>query len=739
MKHYLVNSILVSAALGLLLVLPAAATDPPKPKGCVGDCDGCGSITVDEIITIVSIALGGNDPSDCARTADLDSSGTITVDEILVVINHALLGCYELGSCDDPAVRPHEPLCALDDATVACEVLDLEHCLLPYPSSFFLREDPTTDTGLRVAYPMGAMPKNRVGFHLNPAELNTLDGFSPGPIILAMFPEGVDLEASNVPPILAMERGLEEDSPTVLLDVERGERVAHFAEVDANALDDAKRAFIIRPAVRLRDGGRYIVAIRGLVAPDGEPVAPPRPFQILRDSEETPVGAIEARRPALEAIFTTLGEHGVARDDLQLAWDFVVASSRSMTERLLTMRDETLAEIGNGAPPFVITEVEEDVDEHIFRRVRGEITAPLYMTSAEPPTRFNLGEDGLPLRNGTMQVPFMVNIPRAAVAGGVANPARPSVYGHGLFGSRNEANAGHLRAFSNDVNIMFGAVDWIGMSTDDVRHVVRMIPDLTGFSILTDRLQQAMLNFVLFGRLFVADDGFASLPEFQLNGESLIDRQELYYYGISQGGIQGGLYLAISPDSSRGVLGVGAANYSFLLRRSIDFTPFQVVFNLNYLDELERTLLYPLLQQLWDRGEPQGYMSRLLENPFPDTPAKKILMQVGINDSQVSHTASEIQARSLGLPTTAPSAFPSWGIPEVEAPFDGSAYIPYFVGGIVPPLTNEAPTIENGVHEAVRRLPEAQAQIDAFLRPDGLVENFCPGPCAFENIPGVTH
>lgn len=730
---------IAATAMALLFALPALALEPPLPTGCAGDCDGSGEITVDEVITIVSIALGGDDLGDCARTADLDASGTITVDEILVVINQALLGCYEVGSCADPAVGPNEPLCALDTATVPCEILSLEHCMLPYPSSFFLREDDSTDTGYRVNYPMGAMPRNRVGFHLNPREHNTLDGFTPGPVILALFPDGVDLLASDVPPILNIGRSLEADSPTVLLDVERGEFVPHFTELDANTFDDRKRAFLIRPAVRLRDGARYIVAIRDLVDPSGAPVPAPRPFQILRDGEATPVRAIEARRPALEEIFTLLGDNGVERANLQLAWDFVVASSRSMTERLLAMRDDTLAELGDGAPDFEITEVQEDVDQHIYRRVRGYLIAPSYMSSPEPPAVLNLGEDGLPLRNGTMQVPFIVNIPRAAVADGVAHPSRPSLYGHGLFGSRDEANAGHLRSFSNQANIMFGATDWIGMSGDDVRHVIRMIPDLTGFSILTDRLQQAMLNFVLLGRLFVAEDGFVSRPEFQLDGEPLIDRQDLYFYGISQGGIQGGTYLAIAPDSTRGVLGVGAINYSFLLRRSIDFTPFQVIFNLNYLDELERTLLYPLLQQLWDRGEPQGYASRLLENPLPGTPAKKILMQIAVNDSQVSHTGSEIQARSLGLSTTAPSAWPAFGIPEREAPFDDSAYVPYYIGGIEPPLTNTAPAIENGVHGAVRQLTAAQAQIDAFLRPDGVVENFCPGPCVFENVPGVIH
>ena len=46
------------------------------------------------------------------------------------------------------------------------------------------------------------------------------------------------------------------------------------------------------------------------------------------------------------------------------------------------------------------------------------------------------------------------------------------------------------------------------------------------------------------------------------------------------------------------------------------------------------------------------------------------------------------------------------------------------------PGTNTAPERDNGVHEAVRRR-------DAFLRPDGTIQNFCDGPCTFRNVPGV--
>jgi hypothetical protein len=60
--------------------------------GCVGDCNGDGSVTVDEIVRMVNIALGSQDVSTCPA-ADRDGSGTVTVDEIVQAVNNALNGC----------------------------------------------------------------------------------------------------------------------------------------------------------------------------------------------------------------------------------------------------------------------------------------------------------------------------------------------------------------------------------------------------------------------------------------------------------------------------------------------------------------------------------------------------------------------------------------------------------------------------------------------------------------------
>ncbi len=59
---------------------------------CVGDCNGDGQVTVDEILTMVNIALGNGDVMGCSA-GDANSDGQITVDEILTAVNNALNGC----------------------------------------------------------------------------------------------------------------------------------------------------------------------------------------------------------------------------------------------------------------------------------------------------------------------------------------------------------------------------------------------------------------------------------------------------------------------------------------------------------------------------------------------------------------------------------------------------------------------------------------------------------------------
>lgn len=83
------------------LELPATETPTPSetptatptpPPECGGDCDGSATVTIDEVITLVNIALGDRPVADCPR-GDSDRSGEIEVADIVTAIAGALSGC----------------------------------------------------------------------------------------------------------------------------------------------------------------------------------------------------------------------------------------------------------------------------------------------------------------------------------------------------------------------------------------------------------------------------------------------------------------------------------------------------------------------------------------------------------------------------------------------------------------------------------------------------------------------
>jgi hypothetical protein len=61
-------------------------------SACAGDCNVDGHVTVDELLTMVNIALGNAVMSDC-DVGDENDDGQITIDEILMAVNSALNGC----------------------------------------------------------------------------------------------------------------------------------------------------------------------------------------------------------------------------------------------------------------------------------------------------------------------------------------------------------------------------------------------------------------------------------------------------------------------------------------------------------------------------------------------------------------------------------------------------------------------------------------------------------------------
>ena len=67
------------------------AADPDDP-GCTGDCNGDHTVTVDELVAGVRIALS-EQTADTCRPLDRRRTGTVTIAELIVAVNRALAGC----------------------------------------------------------------------------------------------------------------------------------------------------------------------------------------------------------------------------------------------------------------------------------------------------------------------------------------------------------------------------------------------------------------------------------------------------------------------------------------------------------------------------------------------------------------------------------------------------------------------------------------------------------------------
>jgi hypothetical protein len=683
---------------------------------------------------------------------------------------------------------PRSAFCGLAiDTSQPCDFLIEERCLLPYPSSAFLKSDPSTPTGLRIDYGPQALPANVSNVHVDPTDWNTLDGFSPGPAILSLFPDTgfpVDLSptGSNAAFHTNYARSLDADHPTVLMD-ESGNRVVHFAEMDVNTSDVTRKALIIRPGKRLDDGTRYLVAIRNLVDTLGNPIKARLPFRALRALALGQVtaadltaacgancsAAIAARASNFADIFSRLNANGVDPEELVLAWDFTTASTQALTGWIKSVRDQAFA---LGTPTFTVTSVNTNsgagFNANIWARIQGTFQAPLFMTADAPASRLNL-VGGVPAQNGFATVPFVVDVPRIAYNGGADPlPGRPSTWGHGLLGNRFQLGA--LSQVAQLYDFVIAAVDMQGMSDQDVGPaVIPLTQDVSLFHYIPERLHQGFLNHLLLGRLLGDPvNGFNSDPAFKFGPSQIgiIDTTEVYYSGGSQGGIFGVAIMSIAEDFKRGFVAVPAANYSTLLHRSVDFNPYLALQRSSYPDRLDEELLLALIQQLWDRAEPQGYMNHLISGDLSTPPVPhKVLIHMATYDCEVSNVGTEIMVRSLGVPQLRPVHRSFFQIPEIDAAFDGSAFVEIdpqrgfsrcdtVAGGSpgaacttnadcpgigdpptrtvcdsgIPPLTNSAPRFNNGAHGSTGTLATA-AQLDKFFRPAGDVEQFCVGTC----------
>jgi hypothetical protein len=656
----------------------------------------------------------------------------------------------------------------LTPAVYDCSALDTSACLLPFPNDEFTKANDATDTGRQLALSRASTPANASGRRIDPYEFNRNDGFSPGQALLVTIPGG-DLQQSGAAPETDIGRSLEVNSPIVVINADTGQVHPHWAELDAQAEGNPRgQLTIIRPAVNFTEGARYLVAIRNVRDESSVLLPAPTNFQVYRDGLVSDDPIITDRREAMEGIFDELSGWGIERNELYLAWDFTVASTRNLSERLLAMRDDAFGTLGNASPRVTLRSVSVDNGVTV---VGGTVRAPNYLTgTGQPGSSLNWGPNGLPARNtagpgraSTVEAPFVCVLKVNPAKGSL----RPSLYGHGLLGLSLEViyAAGDI---VREQDMTFCAADWWGMSSGDIGNVVSILGDLSTFNTLADRGQQGFINFLYLGRAMLkgmvnnvvlscsspvngvcngsSPSSTAVQNPFAKDGGSVIDTTELFYVGNSQGGIKGGALLAVAQDIRRGLLGVPGMNYSTMLRRSSNWKSYRLAFDGAYPDSFESPLSFGLTQLLWDRSEANGYAHHLTRDPYRNTPAKDVLLFVAYGDYQVANVATGVMARTYQIPVRAPVFRPGgrpgegfvWGLDELvpaENPtYSDSIMVIWDFGTPDPPMTNLPPDNSKAPWKGVPDphglgggLTEVRAMAGNYLVADGTFVDPCGG------------
>jgi hypothetical protein len=607
----------------------------------------------------------------------------------------------------------------------ACDPIDPAQCMLPYPNDWFTKPDASSATGRRLDLNVLAMPRNIAGKSIDPSQWNRSDGFSAGAQILTVVPgmtKNSDIVPSGLPPVTDLGMNTKPNLGVVLLDEETGRRYPVWAEVDqytqeagltpAGVVGSVQQDLMIHPAINLADGHRYIVALRHLVTDKGTLAQPSASFTAYRDGTAP---ASDPRTAHMNGLFKTLERAGVSRKNLYLAWDFTTASTKNVTGRMLAIRDDAFAQLGDtnladgkvqgNAPSFTVDSVtnytvKQNAD--IARQIAGHFTVPCYIApTCEPPLKcdtitfgtFNTcptpGQFALDPTNPdatptavpgqTYRANFICNAGRAGFT--AHKRLRPVEYGHGLFGDAGEVNSDAETTMANRHDMLYCATDWFGMASFDIPNAVYALNDMSFFPFLTDRVQEGELAFLYLARLLVHPHGFASDPAFHYADKTpIIDTRAVYYDGNSQGGIYGGTVCAISVDVRQCVLGVSGMDYSILLPRSSDYVAqkplssydptafdpgdptgqigYSSVLDNSYPDQSQRMLLLDLVQTLWDRSDPDGYATHMTRG-LPNTPAHQVLLQISYGDHQVANITAETEARTIGAHGIRPPLVPA--------------------------------------------------------------------------------
>ena len=537
-----------------------------------------------------------------------------------------------------------------------CDPEDETLCLLPWPSSRYLKLDDSTGTGLRLDIEASALPAED-----DPSWLNHADGFSRMTGLAAAW--STRLDASTLASALHLVNA--EPGETW------GEEVPLYTEVVSGGSSLTPMDLLVgRPRRPMAAGSEHLVYVLDDLR-DAEGGALPRSrWTELALGLIDPVDEDEARWVGYHApARALLDDLGVDRERVLRLWDFTTRSQDDPWKRLDALRaaDEAVLDAGDAWVQLDALEIEPARDIAFIAEGR-LMGLPEYR---DDDGRLHLGDDelALPLAS-TREVVFRAVVP----AGHGDYPV--TLYGHGTGGEFTDDSFDEAMAANGLAKL---GLRWEGWTGDEVIQTVsRMASEpLGGTEISTASLLISAANAHALLEALDGPLGRALASEY-LNQETnpspgrFADTSEPLWIGGSQGGTMGAVVSLSSERIRFGVLNVPGGGWSHFIAASSMYSTFEGAVLSTFGDPVPAALAILMTQSTWDEVDGAVWADRGAADD------DVYLLQESIGDPVLPNIGTEMLASSLGATLMTPDIEAVEGLETSAEPIEFASGLEQF-------------------------------------------------------------
>jgi pimeloyl-ACP methyl ester carboxylesterase len=539
---------------------------------------------------------------------------------------------------------------------------------LPFPTDLRLKADGTID--LR-GFPGGRAPETLASY-LAIIERETR-GWGTNSAAYFRFTAPVD--PASLPADAAA--ATRDDASIFLMDVDpsspqRGTRIPLQFRYYAQAtiyVPDRVLAVLPLTGFPLRGKTRYAAVVtRRVRDANGRALTSSPVLESVKSRQPSSDPDVERARALHATALDELEARGITRADVV---GIAVFTTQDPTGELTRVREDVHRNV-----PAPVAENVACIEETLYIRCTGQYDTPSYQVGTPPYSSAGgnlfFEASGRPVVQRTEKIPFTLTYPKSAPP---ATGYPVALVAHGTGGDRNSFlgsnDTGDLLAREGIAAIgidqpLHGARDTFCPSNPDQREQCEGLWTFNPSNIAAARdnfRQGAIDNFQLL-RLVKA----LVVPRdiSRVDAEVRFDPAKIYFFGHSQGGITGPLFLAVEPEVKGAVLSGSGGSLALALLLKTEPVDIRglVELLLNIEGENELDTFHPVMtafQTFVERADPLNYAAALLSRPPTGGVPKHILITEGLGDSYTPNAVTEAFAVSAGVSPVAPVLRPVEG------------------------------------------------------------------------------